>query len=101
MTSEKKHLGIVIVGHVDAGKSTTTGHLLFELGGLPEREMIKLQAEADAVGKGSFAFAFFMDKSKDERARGVTIACLLKSFLPRITIIQSLMHLDIVILLRT
>jgi elongation factor 1-alpha len=66
----KKHLGIVVVGHVDAGKSTTTGHLMFKLGGLDERTMTKLQAEADAVGKGSFAFAFFMDKSKDERARG-------------------------------
>merc|ERR1712241_419959 len=76
----KKHLGIVIVGHGDAGKSTTTGHLLFELGGMSDRELEKLQAEADAEGKGSFAFAYFMDKQKDERARGVTISCTTKEF---------------------
>merc|ERR1712070_566752 len=98
-STEKKHLGIVIVGHVDAGKSTTTGHLLFELGGLSEREMTKLQAEADAVGKGSFAFAFFMDKSKDERARGVTIACTTKEFFTEnyhYTIIDAPGHKDFI-----
>jgi len=98
-TNEKKHLGIVIVGHVDAGKSTTTGHLLFKLGGLSEREMTKLQAEADAVGKGSFAFAFFMDKSKDERARGVTISCTTKEFFTdryHYTIIDAPGHRDFI-----
>ena len=76
----KQHLSIVVCGHVDAGKSTTTGHLLFKLGGVSEREMEKLQAEADAVGKSSFAFAFYMDKGKEERARGVTIDCATKEF---------------------
>merc|ERR1719400_2675975 len=76
----KPHLGIVIVGHVDAGKSTTTGHLLIELGGMSDRDREKLQKEAEDMGKGSFAFAFFMDKNKDERARGVTIACTTKEF---------------------
>ena len=52
------------MGHVDAGKSTTTGHLLFELGGMSDRELEKLKAEASAMGKGSFAFAYFMDKNK-------------------------------------
>ena len=46
---DKKHLGIVICGHVDAGKSTTTGHLLFELGGINDREIAKLKAEAEAI----------------------------------------------------
>ena len=41
MASEKDHMSIVICGHVDSGKSTTTGRLLFELGGIPEREMEK------------------------------------------------------------
>lgn len=82
MTSnaDKKHLGIVICGHVDAGKSTTTGHLLFELGGIGEREMVKLRETAEAAGKGSFAFAFYMDTCKEERARGVTIQCRTKEF---------------------
>jgi len=98
-TENKKHLGIVIVGHVDAGKSTTTGHLLFELGGINERDMEKLKKEAEAQGKGSFAFAFFMDKSKDERARGVTIACTTKEFFTdryHYTIIDAPGHRDFI-----
>jgi len=95
----KKHLGLVVVGHVDAGKSTTTGHLMFELGGINERDMVKLRAEAEAQGKGSFAFAFFMDKSKDERARGVTIACTTKEFFTdryHYTIIDAPGHRDFI-----
>ena len=49
-TEGKEHLSIVICGHVDSGKSTTTGRLIFELGGI-EREVEKLKAEADALGK--------------------------------------------------
>jgi elongation factor 1-alpha len=79
-TQNKKHLGVVICGHVDAGKSTTTGHLLFELGGIDSREMEKLKEEAEALGKGSFAFAFYMDRNKEERERGVTISCRTKEF---------------------
>jgi len=95
----KKHLGLVVVGHVDAGKSTTTGHLMFELGGINERDMEKLRKEAEAQGKGSFAFAFFMDKSKDERARGVTIACTTKEFFTdryHYTIIDAPGHRDFI-----
>ena len=80
MASEKDHMSIVICGHVDSGKSTTTGRLLFELGGIPEREMEKLKAEADRLGKSSFAFAFYMDRQKEERERGVTISCTTKEF---------------------
>merc|ERR1712019_291702 len=78
--SEKEHLSIVICGHVDSGKSTTTGRLIFELGGIPERELEKLKAEAERLGKSSFAFAFYMDRQKEERERGVTIACTTKEF---------------------
>ena len=98
-TGGKTHLGIVIVGHVDAGKSTTTGRLLFELGGLGEREMDKLKKEAAELGKESFMFAFFMDKSKDERARGVTIACTTKEFFTEsyhYTIIDAPGHRDFI-----
>jgi len=73
-------MSVVICGHVDSGKSTTTGRLLFELGGVPEREMQKLKEEAERLGKGSFAFAFYMDTQKDERERGVTIKCTTKEF---------------------
>jgi elongation factor 1-alpha len=78
--SDKQHVSIVVCGHVDSGKSTTTGRLIYDLGGIPEREMEKLRAEADALGKSSFAFAFYMDRSKEERARGITIACTTKEF---------------------
>jgi len=78
--TDKPHVGVVVVGHVDAGKSTTTGHLLFKLGTMDDRAKAALQAEADQKGKGSFAFAFFMDKQKEERDRGVTISCTTKEF---------------------
>merc|ERR1712196_256667 len=78
--AEKQHMSVVICGHVDSGKSTTTGRLLFELGGIPEREMEKLKEKAEELGKGSFAFAIYMDTQKDERERGVTIKCTTKEF---------------------
>lgn len=65
-------VSIVVCGHVDAGKSTTTGRLIFELGGIPEREMQKLHAEAEKMNKKTFAYAFLMDKQVEERIRGVT-----------------------------
>jgi len=80
MGREKVHINLVVIGHVDAGKSTTTGRLIFELGGIPEREMVKLREEADRLGKSSFAFAFYMDRQKEERERGVTISCTTKEF---------------------
>merc|ERR1711975_11572 len=91
------HLSIVICGHVDSGKSTTTGHLLFELGGIGERELEKLKAEADRLGKSSFAFAFYMDRQKEERERGVTISCTTKEFFTEkwhYTIIDAPGHRD-------
>lgn len=98
-TQDKPHLSIVICGHVDSGKSTTTGRLLFELGGIPEREMEKLRQEAAAIGKSSFAFAFYMDRQKEERARGVTISCTTKEFFTdkwHYTIIDAPGHRDFI-----
>jgi len=95
----KKHLGIVIVGHVDAGKSTTTGRLLFELGGLTERDLEKLKKEAQEMGKDSFLFAFFLDRSAEERRRGVTIVCTTKEFFTpswHYTIIDAPGHRDFI-----
>merc|ERR1712169_127558 len=98
-TDGKQHVSIVICGHVDAGKSTTTGHLIFDLGGIPEREMQKLRDEADRLGKGSFAFAFYMDRQKEERERGVTIACTTKEFFTttkHYTVIDAPGHRDFI-----
>jgi elongation factor 1-alpha len=99
MAEGKQHLSIVICGHVDSGKSTTTGRLLFELGGIPERELEKLKEEAAALGKQSFAFAFYMDRQKEERERGVTIACTTKEFFTdkwHYTIIDAPGHRDFI-----
>lgn len=96
---EKQHISIAVCGHVDSGKSTTTGRLIFELGGLDEREYNKLVAEADALGKSSFAFAFYMDRCKEERERGVTIQCTLKEFFTpnwHYTIIDAPGHRDFI-----
>jgi len=96
---DKTHMSIVICGHVDAGKSTTTGRLIFELGGIEEREMEKLKQEAAILGKASFAFAFYMDKSAEERKRGVTIACTTKEFFTdsyHYTIIDAPGHRDFI-----
>jgi elongation factor 1-alpha len=99
MASGKDHLSIVICGHVDSGKSTTTGLLLFELGGLSDRELEKLKAEADRLGKSSFAFAFYMDRQKEERERGVTISVTTKEFFTEsyhYTIIDAPGHRDFI-----
>jgi len=99
MTDGKAHVSIVICGHVDAGKSTTTGRLIFELGGIPEREMQKLKEEAERLGKSSFAFAFYMDRQKEERERGVTIACTTKEFFTptkHYTVIDAPGHRDFI-----
>jgi len=99
MSDGKTHVSIVICGHVVAGKSTTTGRLIFELGGISQREMDKLKAEAETLGKGSFAFAFYMDVSKEERARGVTIACTTKEFFTEkyhYTVIDAPGHRDFI-----
>jgi len=99
MAEGKQHVSIVICGHVDAGKSTTTGRLIFDLGGIPEREMQKLRDEADRLGKGSFAFAFYMDRQKEERERGVTIACTTKEFFTttkHYTVIDAPGHRDFI-----
>jgi elongation factor 1-alpha len=97
--SNKQHVSIVVCGHVDAGKSSLTGRLLFDLGGINEREMKKLQDIADQLGKPSFGFAYYLDNQKEERARGITIACNTKEFYTnnyRYTIIDAPGHRDYV-----
>ncbi len=71
--AKKEHLNIVFIGHVDAGKSTTVGRVLYESGKIPEQTIKKLKEEAEKLGKATFEFAFVMDRLKEERERGVTI----------------------------
>src|SRR6185312_9560874 len=80
MVKEKTHINLVVIGHVDAGKSTTTGHLIYLCGGIDKRAIEKLEAEAKALGKQSFKFAFVLDRLKQERERGITIDISLTKF---------------------
>lgn len=77
---EKQKLNLVIIGHVDAGKSTTTGHLIYKCGGIDKRQIEKFEKEAEQSGKGSFKYAWVMDKLKSERERGITIDIALWKF---------------------
>ena len=80
MGKEKTHINIVVIGHVDSGKSTTTGHLIYKLGGIDRRTIERYEQEAAAIGKSSFKFAWIMDKLKAERERGITIDISLWKF---------------------
>jgi translation elongation factor EF-1alpha len=49
MGKEKIHINIVVIGHVDSGKSTTTGHLIYKCGGIDKRTIEKFEKEAQEV----------------------------------------------------
>ena len=80
MAKKKPHMNIVFVGHVDHGKSTTVGRLLYDSGNVDEITLRKLKETAEQLGKGGFEFAFVMDQLKEERERGVTIDLSHKKF---------------------
>ena len=99
MAKEKPNMNVVFVGHVDAGKSTIVGRLLFDSGAVSEQEMKKLREEAEKHGKVGFEFAYIMDKIKEERERGVTIDLAYKKIMTekfQITIIDAPGHRDFV-----
>ncbi|XP_042754064.1 elongation factor 1-alpha 1 isoform X2 [Lactuca sativa] len=80
MGKEKTHVNIVVIGHVDSGKSTTTGHLIYKLGGIDKRVIEKFEKEAAEMNKRSFKYAWVLDKLKAERERGITIDIALWKF---------------------
>ncbi|XP_052775544.1 HBS1-like protein isoform X1 [Mya arenaria] len=69
----KDMLNMVVIGHVDAGKSTLMGHVLYQLGSVNQRVMHKYEQESKKLGKSSFAYAWVLDETEEERARGVTM----------------------------
>ncbi|MGC8547243.1 MAG: translation elongation factor EF-1 subunit alpha [Thermoplasmata archaeon] len=73
MATQKPHLNLVTIGHVDHGKSTTVGRILFEHGEIPAHIIEEYRKEAEEKGKATFEFAWVMDRLKEERERGVTI----------------------------
>lgn len=99
MAKEKPTMNVVFVGHVDAGKSTCVGRMMFDGGAVSEQEMAKLKAEAQKYGKAGFEFAYVMDNIKEERERGVTIDLSYKKLMTQkyeITIIDAPGHRDFV-----
>eukprot|EP00466_Bigelowiella_natans_P018041 jgi/Bigna1/40734/e_gw1.45.51.1 len=66
-------MNLVVIGHVDAGKSTLMGHLLVKLGRVDQRTMRKYKKESAQMGKGSFSFAWVLDGHQEERERGITV----------------------------
>lgn len=99
MAKEKPNMNVVFVGHVDAGKSTIVGRMMFDSGAVPEQQMKKLKEEAEKHGKAGFEFAYVMDNIKEERERGVTIDLSYKKIITQkyeITIIDAPGHRDFV-----
>lgn len=99
MAKEKPNMNVVFVGHVDAGKSTVVGRLLFDSGAVSEQEMTKLRQEAEKHGKIGFEFAYVMDQIRESRERGVTIDLAYRKILTnkfQITIIDAPGHKDFV-----
>jgi len=99
MAKEKPNMNVIFVGHVDAGKSTIVGRLLYDTGAVSEQEMTKLKQEAEKHGKSGFEFAYVMDKIKEERERGLTIDLAYKKVFSekyQITIIDAPGHRDFV-----
>lgn len=99
MGKEKVHINIVVIGHVDSGKSTTTGHLIYKCGGIDKRTIDKFEKEAQEMGKGSFKYAWVLDKLKAERERGITIDIAMWKFETAkyyITIIDAPGHRDFI-----
>ena len=73
MSATKPTVTLTVCGHVESGKSTAIGHLLYLLGDVSKEEMKKNEAESSAVGKEPFGYARILDACKEERARGLTI----------------------------
>src|SRR3990170_100180 len=99
MAKEKTHINLVFIGHVDHGKSTTVGRLLYDTKNIDEQTMRKLKEKAEELGKGGFEFAFVMDNLKEERERGVTIDLAHKKFVTpkyEFTIIDAPGHRDFI-----
>jgi elongation factor 1-alpha len=99
MGKEKTHVNLVVIGHVDSGKSTTTGHLIYKCGGIDKRTIEKFEKEATEMGKGSFKYAWVLDKLKAERERGITIDIALWKFETKkfyFTIIDAPGHRDFI-----
>lgn len=97
--SDKDHLYIVVIGHVDAGKSTLMGRLLCEMGEVSQRTLHKYEQESKKVGKQSFMYAWVLDETGEERSRGITMDVGRAQFetnTKRVTILDAPGHADFI-----
>uniref|UniRef100_A0A7S4KU83 Elongation factor 1-alpha n=1 Tax=Paramoeba aestuarina TaxID=180227 RepID=A0A7S4KU83_9EUKA len=99
MADSKPHLNVVFIGHVDCGKSTTAGHLMYKLGGVAQRQFDFYGTESRMFGKESFRHAWVFDSLKAERERGITIDIKHKQFYTpkyNVTVIDTPGHRDFI-----
>ena len=92
-------ISLLTCRHVDSGKSTTTGHLIYKCGGIDKRTVENFETQCAELGKGSFKYAWVLDKLKAERERGITIDIALWKFeTPKyyVTVIDAPGHRDFI-----
>ncbi len=97
--ADKPHMNLIFIGHVDHGKSTTVGRLLYETGAITDRDIARYKELTQQFNRPTFEFAFVMDNLKEERERGITIDIAHKDFqTPKyfFTIIDAPGHRDFV-----
>ncbi len=97
--ADKPHMNLIFIGHIDHGKSTTVGRLLYETKAVSEQDLKKLKDEVVKYNRPSFEFAFVMDQLKEERERGITIDIMHRDFQTQkyyFTIIDAPGHRDFV-----
>ncbi|MHA2059428.1 MAG: translation elongation factor EF-1 subunit alpha [Candidatus Ranarchaeia archaeon] len=80
MPRDKPHMNLIIIGHIDHGKSTGMGHMLYLAGAVDKRKMDALEKEASEKKDKSWRFAYILDKLKEERERGITIDLAFQKF---------------------
>ncbi|CAG8466063.1 3937_t:CDS:10 [Ambispora gerdemannii] len=98
-TSNKESLNLVVIGHVDAGKSTLMGHLLYLLGEVNEKTIKKYERDSQKIGKSSFAYAWVLDETGEERSRGITMDIAITKFETehrRFTLLDAPGHRDFI-----
>lgn len=99
LKDSKPHCSFVVLGHVDAGKSTLMGRLLYDVGAVDINHIRKLKRESERIGKGSFHLAWVMDQTAEERERGVTVSICTSEFetdAAKFTIVDAPGHRDFV-----
>ena len=72
-SNSKPLINLVVIGHVDAGKSTLMGRLLCDLGHVSQKQMHRNETDSKKTGKSSFLYAWVLDETEEERCRGITM----------------------------